>query len=322
MESKQEFNAAVKRELSRRRERALLGAEARKTQLYSALPQLVELDNEIINAGIRAARLAAGGSSKEDLQQAMDKTGEAEAKRVQLMEENGFTADFTNPRFTCAKCKDTGRVDGVLCSCYTSLLKKLRREAINRNFPLAGTGFDCFSLDLYDSKTDPSLGTSPRAVMAEILDYCKSYAEHFDTRCKSLFFMGDAGLGKTHLALSIASTVLEKGFDVVYVSAQDACSQIEKDNFGKNSETLTAMLEADLLILDDLGTEFVTPFILSALYQLVNTRMGRHLPTIYTTNIMTQQLLITRYTEKVASRLLGSCEILQFVGKDIRLLDK
>lgn len=322
MENKNALSALAKRELAKRREAALLGAEARKAAVYEALPQLVEWDNQIINAGIEAARLAASGAAPDVMAEAMARTGQAEEARYRLMEENGFSRDHLLPKFFCAKCRDTGRAEGILCSCYTDLIKKLRREAINQEFPLALSSFDSFSLDRYDDRCDEQLGTSPRAVMREVLHYCKSYADAFDTRCKSLFMMGDAGLGKTHLALAIAGSALDKGFDVVYVSAQEAFSRIEKENFSGASELLPAMLEAELLVVDDLGTEFITPFVLSTLYQLVNTRMGRHLPTIYTTNILTQQLLITRYTEKVASRLLGSCEILQFFGRDIRLAEK
>lgn len=322
MGNKNELAAQAKRELAKRREAALLGAEARKAALYEKLPQLIELDNQIINAGIEAAKLAASGAAAGAVSEAMARTGEAEAQRYRLMEEKGFDRDYLKPRFFCTICQDTGRADGLTCSCYEELIKKLRREAINQEFPLALSGFDSFSLSRYSALPDAELGTSPQELMGEVLAYCKSYAEAFDTRCKSLFLMGDAGLGKTHLALAIAGSALDKGFDVVYVSAQDAFSRIEKEHFSGGSMLLSAMLEADLLIVDDLGTEFITPFVLSTLYQLVNTRMGRHLPTVYTTNIVTQQLLITRYTEKVASRLLGSCEILQFFGKDIRLAEK
>mgnify|MGYP000355706083 CR=1 FL=1 len=139
----------------------------------------------------------------------------------------------------------------------------------------------------------------------------------------SLYLFGSAGLGKTHLALSIVNTVLQKGCDVVYVSAQNAFDAIERERFASGEgDTMATLQSAELLILDDLGTEYISPYVNSCLYSLVNTRVCRRLPTIYTSNIVNDADLQRRYTEKVVSRLLGSCETLCFCGTDIRLMDK
>ena len=170
----------------------------------------------------------------------------------------------------------------------------------------------------------PELGLTARQHMAQVLEYCKYYAAHFSPReSTSLYLFGSAGLGKTHLALSIANTVLQKGCDVVYVSAQNAFDAIERERFASGEgDTMATLQSAELLILDDLGTEYISPYVNSCLYSLVNTRVCRRLPTIYTSNIVNDADLQRRYTEKVVSRLLGSCETLCFCGTDIRLMDK
>ena len=76
---------------------------------------------------------------------------------------------------------------------------------------------------------------------------------------------------------------------------------------------------ADLLILDDLGTEFVTPYFITVFYSLLNNRLGAGLPTIITTNITDGALLEKRYTEKISSRLSAFVPF-NFVGHDIRAL--
>ena len=88
----------------------------------------------------------------------------------------------------------------------------------------------------------------------------------------------------------------------------------------QNANLTAAMADpADLLILDDLGTEYITPLTISVLYELINTRMLCHRPTIYTSNIVDSSIFEARYTEKVASRILGSCQIFKFFGTDQRL---
>ena len=112
----------------------------------------------------------------------------------------------------------------------------------------------------------------------------------------------------------------QKGYNVVYVSAQNAFDAIEKEHFqSEEGGTLATLCDAQLLILDDLGTEYLTPYVSSCLYSMVNTRVCRRLPTIYTSNIVKDADLHRRYTEKIVSRLLGNCECLNFCGEDVRL---
>ncbi|MDD3202570.1 MAG: ATP-binding protein, partial [Pygmaiobacter massiliensis] len=132
------------------------------------------------------------------------------------------------------------------------------------------------------------------------------------------YLFGETGIGKTHLALSIASEVLKKQFNVVYVSSQNIFFAMQHDR-AEAANIIETLLAADLLILDDLGTELVNAYVISTLYNIVDTRMGRKRPTIYTTNIIDEALLTARYTEKISSRLLGSCEMYRLLGDDIRL---
>ena len=136
-----------------------------------------------------------------------------------------------------------------------------------------------------------------------------------------LFIYGPSGLGKTHLALAIADAVLEGGHDVLYTSSAALAARLGREHFDYNSgdEWLTACQEADLLIMDDLGTEYITPLTISVLYELINTRMLTERPTIYTTNITDQSVFAARYTEKVASRMLGGCKMFMFMGDDQRM---
>ena len=172
-----------------------------------------------------------------------------------------------------------------------------------------------------DGEPEPELGGTPRDYMGKVLAYCQRYANSFTPESRGLMFIGSAGLGKTHMALAIADTVLNRGFDVLYTSSAALAAQLGREHFDRAAEDpwLDACKEADLLILDDLGTEYISQLTISVLYELINTRMLCHRPTIYTSNIVDSSIFEARYTEKVASRILGSCQIFKFFGTDQRL---
>lgn len=320
METKAALYRAALQVVQQRRQKAEETARLNNARLRAAAPGYEPLRLQLLRAQIEQARLAAAG---EPQQKAGLQVEKLRAELDALVASAGLTPAELEPCWSCPKCRDTGRADGKRCDCVEREMRAQRRRQINCEFPLNGCDFSSFSLDHYSAAVDAELGGTPREHMARVLEYCRAYADHFKPGLPSLLMMGNTGLGKTHLALAMAGCVLDRGFDVVYVSSQQAFAQL--DAYGRDSEAdiwLEAMLEADLLILDDLGTEYVVPHTVSVLYQIVNTRLCARRPTVYTTNITSQQLLNARYTEKVASRLLGGCEILQFVGDDIRLENK
>ena len=199
-----------------------------------------------------------------------------------------------------------------------------RRKEIEELSSLSISSFDTMQLDYYPNTVDKTLGESVRSYMAEVLADLRDYAADFSPATReSLLLVGNAGLGKTHAALAIAGEVLRQNYDVIYVSCPDFFGKLEALHFGTDpggeEETLfQTACNADLLILDDLGTEFNSSFFLTNLYSLLNNRLGAKLPTIVTTNITDGALLEKLYTEKISSRLAAFVQI-QFLGSDIRV---
>ena len=311
-----ELFAAAKAALEARRQAAAVEAQGRREAIYAALPALVLLDEQKAQAGILAATLAMDGK-KEQAEKALALVREVSVRQAKMLAQAGFSPEDLQPRPHCKKCGDRGYADGEMCSCLQDEIKRLRREKIHADGPLRLCRFDTFLLEKYPEQMEDMQG-SPRQAMQRVLQECQDYARGFGLASRNLFLFGDAGLGKTHLALSVAAEVLEKGFDVIYVSAQAAFSRIGSARYGDDEGLFDSMLRADLLVLDDLGTEYIDAYILSKLYELVNDRLGRR-PTIYTSNICTQDVLHQRYTEKITSRLLGECQHLRLWGNDIRL---
>lgn len=311
----QQLFSEARRELERRRQRAETAAMDLKNELYKAEPELARLDALQAEAGSQAAAFGVSGQHQQ-AEEMLAKVKQIHRQKLELLNRLGYSEEKLKPKYYCDLCEDTGWVKGSACQCLEEIVRGMQREDINGNGPLSLCRFENFDLGKYPDKMQD--GAMPRQVMAGILADCKDYAEHFGPRSGSLFMYGDAGLGKTHLALSIASQVLDKGYDVIYVSSQSAFSEVSAARFDQGGEIFRSMMHAQLLILDDLGTEFIDAFVLSKLYELVNGRQQK--PTIYTTNICRQDLLYQRYTEKIASRLMGGCHLMRFHGNDIRLL--
>lgn len=317
---RQELYQQAKRVVSMRRQYAESAATSRKEEVFEALPRVWDLWIARNNAGASASRLAANGQA-EPAQKKLEEMHVLAAQYRQELGKAGLREEDLEPKYHCSLCQDSGVEDGEVCECVQKEVRRLRREEINRNGPLTISSFDTFDVGLYPESLE-GVNYSPRQIMGLILGECREYAAEFGPKSQSLYFFGDAGLGKTHLALAIAGQVLEQGFDVIYVSAQSAFAQLAQERReGVWGELFPSMLEADLLVLDDLGSEFIDAYTLSRLYELVNSRMYRR-PTIYTSNITGEDQLHQRYTEKIASRLLGECHKLLFRGYDNRLQEK
>lgn len=320
MRTKQELLKEAQRQTASSRQRAVTLALQRRQAALQAIPGLGEAQDEARAAGLRLVQLAAQGADPAAQAAARAQRAAAEARLNGLLAQNGYGPGSLEPKFECALCQDTGFAAGRLCGCIARRARRLRQAEISQESPLALCSFDSMDLGYYPDQPDPDTGVSIRREMAETLAALRQYAEHFDLKSSNLLLCGNAGLGKTHAALAIAQTVLEKGFDVVYICAQSLFSQLERDRFADACPLMEAVLEADLLILDDLGTEYVSPYVLSCFYNLLNTRLLEKRPTVYTTNIVDGKAFEARYTEKIASRLGGSCEPVLFAGQDIRKL--
>lgn len=319
MRTKRELYQEAMRAVALRRQTARANAEDARAAAEAAVPALRHAEEEVRVRGVRCALAGASGTDRTAAAAALAK---AKQDLTALLASSGRPADALEPHFTCKKCQDTGTFEGHTCICVHKLMQKLRREEIESLSSLSISSFDTMELRYYPNTMDDKLGEPVRSYMGSLLAELRAYAEEFDRSSESLMLFGNAGLGKTHAALAIAGIVLEKDFDVIYVSSPDFFSKLEALHFGADpggeEETLLQTAAgADLLILDDLGTEFNSNFFLSTLYSLLNNRLGAHLPTIVTTNITDGALLEKLYTEKISSRLSAFVPCL-FAGQDIR----
>lgn len=300
--------------------RAKNEAEARTRELHMQYPELEKIDRVLAETGLSILKEAAKG--KEGLEERIEAIKQGNKSLLEArgayLHSIGYPADYTAVKYECKKCSDTGFVGTKMCEC-------LRRELVLAGYESSGVGglirtqsFESFSLDYY-KRTPNELRN-----MQMILDTCKAYAERFsEANGESLFFCGTTGLGKTHLSTAIAKVLIERGFDVVYDSAQNIISDFEFERFGRgysdDSESRTdKYFECDMLIIDDLGTEMANQFTVSCLYNIVNTRINHSKSMIISTNLA-QNEIRERYSDRITSRLFGDFMVMKFAGKDIRL---
>ena len=311
----------AKQVLDRRRETAEREAEQKAEELELLSPELRALNRKLSAAGLKAVQLAIAGD-----QAALDKLRNEnladQERRREILESLGSSEEALEVHYTCPVCNDTGVVGNHYCDCFKRLVKSLQTENLNAVSPAGDSTFDNFNLAYYQGVTDPETGVDAYSRMGQIVSYCEAYAEDFGLSSPSLILYGNTGLGKTHLSLAIANKAIEKGFNVVYGSAHNLLSEIEKEHFGRlktDDSPEDNVLNADLLILDDLGAEFSTSFTVSMVYNIINTRILKGLPTIISTNLWYDEIS-DKYGNRVYSRIIGNYTPLEFAGRDVRQL--
>ena len=304
----------VKEKIEELRNRAISSAAMRDEEVRAASDVIRVIDEELSKTGPELFRAACGGL---DIAPIKEKNQRLQKKRREELVKLGYPEDYTEPKFTCPRCSDTGSVDMKLCSCFKKML-------ITENIKSSGIGslierqsFDNFDIERY--RADSELYEHMKINVAK----AKKFAESFGKPYGNLLLMGKTGVGKTHISTSIAKVVIESGYNVIYDSSQNIVSDFEADRFksgyGPYEPKADKYLECDLLIIDDLGTEFVNQFTISCLYNLINTRQNRALPTVVSTNLSTEEL-ITKYEGRISSRLLGAgVTVLMFDGDDYRI---
>ena len=305
--------------LAERRKKAEDLAAQRKSAFYSACPEAAEIDSILSRTAITAARaVLSGGSAREQLTRLKAENLALQNRLNEQLKSFGYDEHYLEPEYSCGLCGDTGYIDGRMCDCMKKLLRAQAYDSLNALTPLKLSTFDSFSLEYYPNKADGD-ARSPRSIMEGVYANCRRYADNFSLSSPSLMMQGATGLGKTHLSLAIANTAIQKGFGVVYCSVNNMITKLEREHFGRDEgNTDRIILDCDLLILDDLGTEFRTAFSCAEIYNIVNTRLMTQKPTIISTNLSIQELQ-ERYTERFASRIMGDYVRVLFCGRDNRL---
>lgn len=308
-------------ELKKRREQAEKLASLRRREFVAKYPELLDIENEMKNAALEVIRSVGAENKKVDISQIAKRNLQAQESKRLLIKSAGYPEDYLDVPYTCKKCGDSGILNGKLCECHLALLQQLSVGELACSPMLARSTFETFDVKYYSDIKDSELGFSPREYMRGCFEMLKAYAESFTPQSNSFFFSGGTGLGKTHLALAVLNRLTQRGFSVYYNCASAVIKQLEKEHFGRSNDSIEEdMNKCDLVIIDDLGAEFATPFAQATVNEIVNNAVLSGKPMIIISNLSVDKLE-ERYGQRVVSRL-NSFEVIDFIGEDIRQLLK
>lgn len=323
------------KEYERKRLTAEKDLEIRKNKLYEDNPRLQEIDDELSKIGISTAKALIVSNSAELLNDLNKKVELLKEEKSNILKNLNLPDNYLTPNYSCKICNDTGYItenyNSVMCNC-------LKQEIFNIEYNksnianLEKQNFENFSLEKYSDKIDVkkyNSEISPRDNIKLIKDICLKFIENFDDPSeKNLLFTGNTGLGKTFLSSCIAKEMIQKDKTVLYQTAPIMLDMIIDYKFNKNTTAdniYKNILDVDLLIIDDLGTESMNNIKFTELFNIINTRLlnqnNKCLKTIISTNL-SLEILHKNYGERITSRLIGNYNICRFFGDDIRFLDR
>ena len=292
----------------------------RKTHIEKTHPEIIELDKKIGRLCIELSISAMKSINDRDnyLHTLREKIMDLRMKKSELLVSNGFDMDYLNLHFECNKCKDTGFIGNAKCSCFKQKVIDVYYTGSELKNMLKTHNFDNFKLDFYPSKKSDLESESPKKNIEKILSKSMSFLKNFDTSDENLLFYGGPGTGKTFLSHCITKELMDKGFFVVYRTAEELIKGLKEIRFNGDTSLEEMLINCDLLIIDDLGTEQISDFTKMEMFNLLNTKLLKQKKMLVSTNLTLGNLANT-YSERITSRLLGNFTACKFFCEDIRI---
>lgn len=298
-------------------------AQEKTAKIFAAHPEIAALNEKIRASSAARAKALLSGRLKE-AEACAEETARQREEKDALLQSFGLSETDFQPVYTCKDCRDTGFINGEKCRCFKQEEIRLLYEDSHLGEVLLRENFDRLSDKWYDRAAKDGK-PSEHARMTAIADRVRRYADSFENAGGSLLFYGPAGSGKTFFTNCIAKALLDRGRSVVYFSAVslfERMSALLQQHDAEASENLTdTVLSSDLLIIDDLGTEFLNSYTVSRFFQIINERIRIRKSTVISTNLSLSGLK-ERYTERIASRILSEYELIHTDCADIRLRKK
>ncbi len=308
----------IQRILSERQLEAHRRYLEKREEIFRKLPELEELEEKV-----RAFSLSVAGEmqqgNREGLLRLKEEIGKLHKEKKALLEGAGYKIqDLEEEEHFCPLCQDTGYVDGKKCQCFLKLQGELLYRQSRMGAVLERENFSKFQLERFDNieKLGQCGNKTLREYMKEIRDYLTNYCEEYPKNNRSILFTGSTGTGKTYFLHSIAKALLDRGVSVLYFTATGLFEYFSKRM--REEDTEDYIEEVDVILIDDLGTEFSNSFTTSRFFALLNQRILDRKTMLISTNLNFKELRET-YSDRVVSRFMSDYEIIPLYGKDQRL---
>ena len=325
MANKSAIYKEILKEYDEMRMDALHRRAHRRNEVYARIPRIEKIDEEMSSLGIGLTKIVLFEPKR-----AREMAEELHLRQKALKEEketilsaNKIPLDYLDTQYICQNCEDTGYVKNEKCFCFNQKLVDVLYNKSTLKQIIKEENFTKFDFDYYSEELEDGERFSAREIMKKNYNQCVLFAREFPNKKGGFFLYGQTGVGKTFTCNCIAKEILDKGINVMYVTAAELFRELEKERFSTNDDSnedkdyLEDILAVELLIIDDLGTEFSTAFTTSQLYSIINTRLVAELSTVISTNLSIKDFS-EKYSERITSRIMGSFSTLRFVGTDIR----
>lgn len=320
-----EFVREIMRNYEKKRNKALADQKTRIEEVYTRVPRIRDINEAISKTGVLISKeiLKNPDNFQEKIDEIKEKMEDLKREKAILLTENNIPLEYMDINYECNKCKDTGFLEtGNKCNCFKQALINNAYEMSNLEHMLKKENFNSFNINMFSDEVFEDEELTPRQNMMEILNVSEGFCLNFDAdNEENLLFYGTTGLGKTFMCNCIAKALLDKGKIVVYQTAFKILELIENHKFNKgpsiSDEQYNQLFNADLLIIDDLGTELTNTFTNTEVFNIVNSRLIKGSKTIISTNLKPMEMFNT-YTDRVFSRILSKFTPLRFYGPDLR----
>ena len=328
-ENSKMYNEMIKQitlKFERKRDRNERSRRKRVEEVYKKIPAIKRIDEDIQKTGLQMSKaiITNPNNYEEIINQAKEKIEKLKMEKAYLLTESNIELDYMDPKYDCAVCEDTGYIDGVKrCSCLKQELVSYAYRMSNLEHVLQRENFKTFNINIFKDEPFEGESMTPRENMLDILGICEAFINNFDeNNGENLLFYGTTGLGKTFLCNCIAKALLDKNKIVIYQTAFTILDILEDRRFGKGDKAMSnyqyeLLFDADLLIIDDLGTEVSNTFTNAEIFNIVNTRLLKSKKTIISTNL-TPKEISEIYTDRIFSRIFDKFYPLKFFGNDLR----
>jgi DNA replication protein DnaC len=294
--------------------------EHRKAEIEKKLPVVFDLERKIgkLCIELSLSSFKAMENRDEYLKSLKNRITDLRVKKTELLVENGYTADYLSLKYKCSRCKDTGYIGIDKCNCYKQKLVQLHYDNSDLKDLLRENNFDNFNMEYYSNRRMGEEPESPKKNMEKIVVKSMNFIKNFSSLNENLLFYGNSGTGKSFLSHCIAKELLDRGYFVVYRTAEELIKNLRSIRFENDTVLEELILDCDLLIIDDLGTEQINDFSKTELFNLLNKKLLKQKKMLVSTNYALKELM-SLYSERITSRLLGNFNLCKFFGEDIRV---
>lgn len=324
-------------EYEQKKRDAEFNSQKRKEKIYKKIPRLEEIDEEINKISINKTKSILISQLTNSLNTEFEnELLKLKKEKKEILKKENIDESYFKPNYECDKCKDTGYITypdkkTEMCNCLKQKLINISYNKSNLS-NLQKENFKNFNFNKFSNEINIgkyNMNISPRENIKNIKMASENFIKNFNNpETKNLFFTGNTGLGKTYMTNCIANEILKQGKTVLYQTAPILLENIIDNKFNKYKTNNTndfnnQVLNVDLLIIDDLGTECINNMKLSELFTILNSRSlnlnNKITKTIISTNLSIEKIFSV-YEERIGSRIAGFYDIYYFFGDDLRLM--